>query len=83
MSSAFCLCTAENHQRLRPNLTQAEGFITEIGAKMFIIARPVIVYGTAACDVWVYLLAYDEVKIPGIQFWIPGKLLSVLLDKPQ
>ena len=31
-----------------PNLTAAEGFILGVGAKMFTIAGPVIVYGTAA-----------------------------------
>ena len=34
-------------QKLRPNLTQAEGFITGVGAKMFTIADPVIDCGTA------------------------------------
>jgi stage V sporulation protein AC len=33
---------------LRPNWTQAEGFILGVGAKMFTIAGPVIVYGTVA-----------------------------------
>jgi len=32
-------------QKLRPDWTQAEGFILGIGAKKFIIADPVIVYG--------------------------------------
>lgn len=31
-----------------PNLTAAEGFILGVGAKMFTIAGPVIVYGTVA-----------------------------------
>lgn len=31
-----------------PILTQAEGFITGIGNKIFTIAGPVILYGTAA-----------------------------------
>jgi stage V sporulation protein AC len=31
-----------------PNLTPAEGFILGVGAKMFIIAGPVIVYGVSA-----------------------------------
>ena len=30
-----------------PKLTQAEGFILGVGAKMFTIAGPVIVYGVA------------------------------------
>ena len=33
---------------LRPKLTQAEGFILGVGAKMFTIAGPVIVYGVSA-----------------------------------
>ena len=31
-----------------PKLTQAEGFILGVGAKMFTIAGPVIVYGLTA-----------------------------------
>ena len=31
-----------------PKLTQAEGFILGVGAKMFTIAGPVIVYGVSA-----------------------------------
>ena len=31
-----------------PNLTQAEGFVPGLGAKLFTIAGPVIVYGTVA-----------------------------------
>ena len=31
-----------------PNLTPAEGFILGVGAKMFTIAGPVIVYGVSA-----------------------------------
>ena len=31
-----------------PNLTQAEGFVLGLGAKLFTIAGPVIVYGTVA-----------------------------------
>ena len=33
---------------MSPNWTHAEGFILGVGAKMFTIAGPVIVYGTAA-----------------------------------
>ena len=33
-------------------LTQPEGFITGVGAKMFIIAGPVIVYGMLASVAW-------------------------------
>jgi len=43
-----------------PNLTAAEGFILGVGAKMFTIAGPVIVYGLSASVVygllyWLYL----------------------------
>ena len=31
-----------------PNLTQAEGFVLGVGAKIFTIAGPVILYGVAA-----------------------------------
>jgi len=43
---------------LRPNWTQAEGFILGVGAKMFTIAGPVIVYGVSASVVY------------GIIYWI-------------
>jgi len=43
---------------LRPKLTQAEGFILGVGAKMFTIAGPVIVYGTVASVVY------------GVIYWI-------------
>lgn len=35
-----------------PNLTQAEGFILGVGAKMLTIAGPVIVYGVPASVVY-------------------------------
>jgi len=35
-----------------PNLTQAEGFILGIGAKMFTTAGPVILYGVSASVVY-------------------------------
>jgi stage V sporulation protein AC len=35
-----------------PNLTHAEGFILGVGAKMFTIAGPVIVYGVSASVVY-------------------------------
>ena len=35
-----------------PKLTQAKGFILGLGAKMFTIAGPVIVYGTAASVIY-------------------------------
>jgi len=37
---------------MRPKLTAAEGFILGVGAKMFTIAGPVIVYGTIASVVY-------------------------------
>ena len=43
---------------LRPKLTQVEGFILGVGAKMFTIAGPVIVYGVSASVVY------------GLIFWI-------------
>ncbi len=45
-----------------PKLTQAEGLVLGLGAKMFSIAGPVIVYGTAASVVY------------GIVYWIVGML---------
>ena len=41
-----------------PNWTQAEGYILGLGAKMFIIAGPVIVYGTVASVIY------------GVIYWI-------------
>ena len=38
-----------------PNLTQAEGFILGVGAKLFTIAGPVIVYGLSASVVYGFL----------------------------
>ena len=43
---------------LRPKLTQAEGFILGVGAKIFAIAGPVIVYGVSASVVY------------GLVYWI-------------
>ena len=37
---------------LSPNWTQAEGFVLGVGAKMFTIAGPVIVYGVSASVVY-------------------------------
>ncbi len=37
-------------------LTQPEGFITGMAAKMFVIAGPVIVYGTVASVVYGLIL---------------------------
>ena len=49
------------HELMGPNWTHAEGFILGIGAKMFTIAGPVIVYGVSASVVygliyWVFSL---------------------------
>ena len=35
-----------------PNWTQAEGWVLGLGAKMFTIAGPVIVYGTVASVIY-------------------------------
>ncbi|NLS86339.1 MAG: SpoVA/SpoVAEb family sporulation membrane protein [Ruminococcaceae bacterium] len=35
-----------------PYLTLAEGFVTGVGAKMFIIAGPVIVYGVMSSAIY-------------------------------
>ena len=40
------------HECMGPNLTQAEGFVLGVGAKMFTIANPVIVYGVSASVVY-------------------------------
>ena len=38
------------------NFTQPEGFVSGMAAKMFIVAGPVIVYGTAASVVYGIIL---------------------------
>ena len=43
---------------LSPNCTQAEGFVLGVGANMFKIAGPVIVYGTVASVIY------------GVIYWI-------------
>ena len=40
------------HEYMGPSLTHAEGFILGVGAKMFAIAGPVIVYGVSASVVY-------------------------------
>ena len=40
------------HEVMGPNLTPAERFILGVGAKMFTIAGPVIVYGVSASVVY-------------------------------
>ena len=39
-----------------PNLTQAEGFITGLGAKLFTVAGPVLVFGITASVVFGLIL---------------------------
>ncbi len=46
------------HEYMGPKLTQAEGFILGVGAKIFTIAGPVIVYGTVASVIY------------GVIYWI-------------
>lgn len=43
------------HEYMAPKLTQAEGFILGVGAKMFTIAGPVIVYGVSASVVYGFI----------------------------
>lgn len=40
------------YKLLRPKLTQAEGIVTGMAAKMFVVAGPVIVFGTVASVVY-------------------------------
>lgn len=42
----------DSKEVLLPDLTQAEGFILGVGAKMFTIAGPVIVYGVSASVIY-------------------------------
>ena len=46
------------HEVMGPNWTHSEGFILGVGAKMFTIAGPVIVYGVSASVVY------------GVIYWI-------------
>jgi len=48
-----------------PKLTQAEGFVLGVGAKIFQIAGPVIVYGVSASAVYglIYRLLYPIINI--------------------
>ena len=43
---------------MSPNWTHAEGFVLGVGAKIFTIAGPVIVYGVSASVIY------------GINYWI-------------
>ena len=44
-----------------PNLTHAEGFILGVGAKMFTIAGPVIVYGVFASVIYGFIYWFTMV----------------------
>ena len=46
----FLVLTEQEY--MGPNWTQAEGFILGVGAKMFTIAGPVIVYGVSASVIY-------------------------------
>ena len=46
------------HEYMGPNWTHAEGFVLGVGANMFKIAGPVIMYGTVASVIY------------GIIYWI-------------
>lgn len=50
----------ENKKSFRVYLTQAEGLVTGMAAKMFLIAGPVIVFGTAASVIY------------GVVLWLLG-----------
>ncbi len=43
---------AKMQKLMGPKLTQAEGFVLGVGAKIFTISGPVILYGTAAGTVY-------------------------------
>ena len=40
------------HEEMGPKLTHAEGYVLGVGAKIFTIAGPVIVYGVSASVVY-------------------------------
>ena len=46
----------ENKKSFRVYLTQAEGFVTGMAAKMFLVAGPVIVFGTVASALYGLIL---------------------------
>ena len=43
------------HECMGPKLTPAEGFILRVGAKIFQIAGPVIVYGVSASVIYGFI----------------------------
>ena len=49
---SVCCATICDIMLLCPKLTQAEGFILGVGAKMFTIAGPVIVYGVSVSVIY-------------------------------
>ena len=57
------------YECMGPKLTQAEGFVLGVGAKMFTIAGPVIVYGTVASVIY------------GIIYWITTLFWHKRLDQ--
>ena len=42
-------------QKIAPDLPQAEGFVLGLGAKMFTVAGPVIVYGVVASVIYGFI----------------------------
>jgi len=58
LSKQYLMLAVTTLQILCPILTAAEGFVLGVGAKMFTIAGPVIVYGNVASVVY------------GIIYWI-------------
>jgi len=52
MDKTYVLHKCIIFRKLCPILTAAEGFVLGVGAKMFTIAGPVILYGTAAGAVY-------------------------------
>ena len=46
----------ENKKSFRVYLTQAEGFVTGLGAKLFSVAGPVLVFGITASVVYGLIL---------------------------
>ena len=61
-----------------PKLTQAEGFILGVGAKMFTIAGPVIVYGVSASVVYGLIYWFIQMVSGGCRPYIPENRFSVI-----
>jgi hypothetical protein len=47
-----CIVIVQSPSFVDSNLTQAEGFITGLGAKLFTVAGPVLVFGITASVVF-------------------------------